>query len=726
MDIRRVLRAGWLILAVSSAIELLTLPGEIQSWQWRAIGIIFVVLALIFILDRTTNSLWSFTPMPATLLALPIIFADSSSEPWIAYGLIIISTVLHTTLIGDYRVALFLIYALVVLQYTVAKLNLPSISDNQDNLLLAGYFSIAWTLIVGIGAIFIRRAYLNYSDAIENSVKKIGEIQLKESAKISELNFKDHLNSQLHGTILNTLMAIKNSPLLLENQNEIAKYLSNDLILLENQPQTLNTFLQELIEAEATSPYLRPLEINFNLDLNSDLEPLIYEVIKELLRELILNIKKHTKATKCEIKIHILNSFVGAEVSSHLIERSISIQVSDNSPAVSQTINDSLILDFRSESIARLLKRVEGEVIQSWDSSRYLQEIQFVIPERYETYLEKIKNLRRESIKYLSKGYIFLSLFFSVITFPAYLYLGIDSKVAAIYLVQILLIAGSFVFKQFEFQLAALGSIIAISIFPLLATTTTLVCQDLQYLPWIFNSLLGSVFYVTLVTKSSLFKWLPILLFLISNLTIQRQLPAGCENLLDGSIPGIFLIFVISVGFAIARSKGKVSDENFIAKATGTYGLIQAAKNLVVSERAYVVNHLQNFVSNINSITIPKDELRKQIDSLILFLRTFLLTSEYFDSPLIYQVYRYSIIRNEKGVSTTLEIVADNFDTGVSPKEIDEVFKRVRELTDGMPATINIRNSEQIIVKILVKSEHEIKPLAFQKANLSIQLLKDS
>jgi type II secretory pathway component GspD/PulD (secretin) len=77
-------------------------------------------------------------------------------------------------------------------------------------------------------------------------------------------------------------------------------------------------------------------------------------------------------------------------------------------------------------------------------------------------------------------------------------------------------------------------------------------------------------------------------------------------------------------------------------------------------------------------------------------------------------------------VATTLEILADNFDTGVAPKDIEEVFKRVTELTVGTPVTIDIRNSDQITVKILAKSDHEIKPLAFHKANLSIQLLKDS
>jgi hypothetical protein len=726
MDVRRVLRAGWFILAVSSALEILTLPGRIQSWQWSAVGIIFAALTLIYILDRTTHALWSFALMPFTLLILPITFADASSEPWLSYGLIIICTVVHTTVIEDYRIALVVVYVLTILQYTVAKLNLSSISDNEDNLLLGGYFSISWTLVVGIGAMFIRRAYLNYSDAIEDSVLKVRQMQERESRTISELNIKDHLNSQLHGTVLNTLIAIKNSQELMRDQKVIARYLNSDLMLLQKEPELSNLTLAEFMREEVNFLHQRPLDITFNFNLASDLDPLIYEVIKELLREVILNIKKHSKATTCQIEIDMSTSDLGLLINTSVMERHIVIRVMDNSPEKLNQSDDSVNLDFRSESVSRLLKRVDGKIIQSWDSNHYLQEIEFASPEKYESHLDRIKTLRQESIKYLSKGYIFLSLFYSLITFPAFIYLEINSLVATLYFAQILLVGGSFVFKKYEFELAAMGSLIAISIFPLLATTAPLVCQDLQYLPWIFNSLLGSVFYVTLVTKSNWLKWVPIFLFLVSNLNIQRQLPAGCKNLLDGSIPGIILILVISIGFAIARKRSRVSQENLIASAMSAYGFVQNTKDLVRTEREYVVSHLKDFVALIESKNMRTEVLRQRVESLILFLRTYLLTSEYFESPLIFQIYRYSIKRNEKGISTFLDITTNQFETGLSRGEIEAVFKQIQDLTRNVPVVVQVSSSDLILVNVLAQTDRAIKPLLFQKENLRIQLLKDS
>jgi hypothetical protein len=271
-----------------------------------------------------------------------------------------------------------------------------------------------------------------------------------------------------------------------------------------------------------------------------------------------------------------------------------------------------------------------------------------------------------------------------------------------------------------------MGSLIAISIFPLLATTAPLVCQDLQYLPWIFNSLLGSVFYVTLVTKSNWLKWLPIFLFLVSNLSIQSQLPQGCKNLLDGSIPGIVLILVISIGFAIARKRSRVSQENFIATAMSAYGLVQNTKDLVRTEREYVISHLKAFVALIDSKKIRTDALRRRIESLILFLRTFLLTSEYFDSPLIFYIYKFAIKRNEKGIATYLEISTSQFETRLPRREIESVFNQIQVLTKNIPVVIQVSSSDVILVNVLAQTDRAIKPLVFQNENLRIQLLKDS
>jgi hypothetical protein len=215
-------------------------------------------------------------------------------------------------------------------------------------------------------------------------------------------------------------------------------------------------------------------------------------------------------------------------------------------------------------------------------------------------------------------------------------------------------------------------------------------------------------------------------LFLVSNLNIQRQLPAGCKNLLDGSIPGIILILVISIGFAVARKRSRVSQENFIASAMSAYGFVQNTKDLVRTEREYVVSHLKDFVALIESKKMRTDVLRQRVESLILFLRTYLLTSEYFESPLIFQIYRYSIKRNEKGISTFLDITTNQFETGLPRGEIEAVFKQIQDLTRNVPVVVQVSSSDLILVNVLAQTDRAIKPLLFQKENLRIQLLKDS
>lgn len=726
LDIRRVLRVGWLILATSTAASILSLTGERKEWQWQATLIILVVACICIAIDVFSKSIWAYLLMPITLLVLPIIYASSSSEPWIAYGLIVIPAVLHTTITNDYRIAIVIIYCLTLLQYTVSKLELKSLTDNVDNQLLSSYFSTSWTLIVGVGAIIIRRAYLNYYDAIEDSVKKIIELEIDESKKIKELNQRDHLNSQLHGTVLNTLIALKNSPKLLEDQKEMARFLSKDLLTLENARPEIWLELEHLTEDDSNSPIHRPLEIDFHTNIGEELEPLIYEVIKELLRELILNVKKHTNATNCTIEIDILQTPLTGSMTTSVTERVISIKMTDNSPFMDQIEKHTESIGFVSDSISRILKRVNGEVVQSNDTSTLTQIITFTYPESPDTYLGHIKTLRRESIKYLSKGYILLSLFYSVVTLPAFLYIGIDRSVASLYFLQIILISSSFVFKGLELQLSALGSLVAILIFPLLATKQPLLCQELQYLPWIFNSLLGSVFYVTLITKSKWFKWLPILLFLIANLNIQSKLPTACEKILDGSIPGIILIAVISFGFAVARKRSNRREQNFIAKSVGIFTSIASTNSQVSVERQRVIDQLKAFVHQIETQELEPLVLQKKIENLILKLRSFLLTSEYFHSPLILEIYRYSVLRNDKDLKTILEITTSDFETAVSRREIERIFKQIDKLTEGLPVKVQISRMDDIHVDIWVDTARSITPTVIRKGDLRVQLLSDT
>lgn len=721
LDVRRVLRVGWLILALSNAVAILSLPGPTQRWQLTAVAIIVIVSAISLAIDLVKQTSAAYLLMPLTLLALPIIFGSVSQEPWVAYGLLIIPAVLYSTIFNDYRISLGLIYFLTVLQYTVSKLEVKSLSDNVDNQLLSSYFSTSWTLICGIGAILIRRAYLNFYDAIEDSVNKMLQLESRETQKFSELNLKDHLNSQLHGTILNTLIAIKNTPALIKNKKEVIEYLTEDLKRLNTEESTKESELLGFIDQDNSLAIHRPVEVQISLNMPGKIDPLIYQVIKEIVRETVLNIKKHSNATRCSIDIQMKRNPIADGLDLRITERVLVITTTDNSVLnESERDKDS----FHSESIARILRRVDGQISVSRIATGLSQKIVFTYPESYRTYLENIKKLRRESIAYLTKGYIFLSLFYSVISLPGFLLIGVNSKVALLYLIQIILIGLSFTFQRFEKQLSASGSLVAISIFPFLAFTQPLICTDLQYLPWIFNSLLGSVFYVTLVIDSKWLKWIPMFLFLFANLAIQNQLPTACEKLLDGSIPGIILIAMISLGFTISKNNTKRIEQNFIARSKGLFNSFEATSAEIERERSDVIGELKEFVDKLSQKPYLLTDIQREIEILIMKIRTFLLASEYFNSPVVLFVYRLAKERGKNGEATSLVINTNNFETGLSNRELKSIIDRVAEVTSGMSISIHLNRRGALTVDVFVDERHRFEPLIIRKNELVVQVLQ--
>ena len=715
------IKVGWLLIALSTATTILLIPGQMLSWQYQAVAIISGVCIIALAIDQKTQSLWSFVIVPVTLLILPIAFASQSQEPWIAYGLVIIPAIVNTTAIDDFRIAMAIIYSLILIQYVVSKLDYASISDNVDNQLLSSYFATSWSFIVGFGVIVIRRVYLKYYDQIEDSVEDIEKLHLQESLKISNLNLRDYLNTQLHGTVLNTLIAIKNSPDLLSNKDAVQKYLADDLLLLEKESQKSKADLELALRKDLEAPIYQGIDVSFDFAIESDLDPIIYDLIREIIRELLLNSKKHSDATEFSLLIETKSRSLNEEIRTSINVQEISISFEDNSPAQAQAKGEVHSPDFTSESIARLLRAVDGQISQASDGQKFTQEITFRIPERHNTFLDHIKTLRQESILYLSKGFILLTLLYAAVSFPGYLYLGIDNEVALLFFTQIVFLSASFKFKSLALPLASLGSIISISIFPVLAFKT-LQCEDIQYLPWVFNGILGSAFFVTLLVKSNYLKWAPIFLFLASNLVIQQKLPAACENLLDGSIPAIIVIFFIAIGFMIARTRSEQAHRLFISSSTSTYLEYERTTALVVQEREKMVSELKTFVSTLGKTNFSPKAIQQEIAKLILLLRGFLLTSEYFNWPVVYKIYQYSTGRNVRGLETYLEIRTNEFKCNITSRELERLFTLIESATAHKAVRIQVAEDEGLYIHIYIVGESDFKPQIMQRDRLRVEI----
>ena len=254
-DARRAARIVWVVITFSTIASLLGATERIEGWVLQAISIIVVACGISLALEFSTHNTASYFPTAIAHLALPVIFAEESTTPWVSYGLLVVAAVIYVVAMeNNYFVVISIIF-LTGLLYFVSSQNFTSISDNIDNTLLYGYFSGAWCLLVGNGALLIKIAYLKYSKAIEETISQIYQLQISEKSKLSQLNLRDFENSQLHGTVLNTLIAIRNAPNLIVNRTLVQDYLRRDLALLNADVVTPQINVQDLHRELSSLPF---------------------------------------------------------------------------------------------------------------------------------------------------------------------------------------------------------------------------------------------------------------------------------------------------------------------------------------------------------------------------------------------------------------------------------------------------------------------------------------
>ena len=723
-DARRAARFGWLFLTAVTIIAIAQTEKQIQSWQIKAISCLLLAAIFALVIERVTQSKASFIPLPLTHLGLPLYFAYETTKPWVSYGLITITTIVYIVALENTAVILTAIIALTLFQRFVASLNYPSISDNVDDALLGGYFSTSWCLVVGFGALLLKNSYLRYTTEIEKTVSKINELQLTEKAKLSQLNLRDFENSQLHGTILNTLIAIRNAPHLLHDKALITQYLRDDLAHLKSMSKSESLDSVDLLHDLSNLPLQREIELNLEIEEGIKLNGELKDLIREILRELVLNTKKHTNASVCSLKIYTVD-FVSHELVEHdLPDRKIVIEASDNSPEVSAIDSKQLLSGSRgSNSLARLIRNINGELEVTMDEERIIRRAVLPLPNQPEYYVKRVISLRAEAIKYIGFGYIRISFLFGLIALPGYLYLGLDRRTIALLLIHFIFTGGALLVKNRAEILAGLGAIIAVSIFPFMSQQD-LQCSQIQYLPWLFNSIIGSIFLISLFARNKFVRWIPAVIFYISCIEIANQLPDACRNLLDGSTPAIILICLIAVGISIARKRDVTSESKFLTEAQREFVRISTTRDLIIVERDSLIHEIEVFVSAVEQVE-DSDDFAAQINILILKIRAFLLSSEHFDNLLVQRIYYLVRRRLSENRLTYLEINTSIFPAPKEQSEIDGAIEEIENWGSDSPIKITFSREEDLLLSVSLeadqtseesKSGHHKENLAFHFA----------
>ena len=696
-DARRAARIVWALLTLTQAISLIRQGPQLRSWQVIAISLYAASLALSLFFEYTTQSTLSFLPSLAAHQFLPIIFGNNSQSPWVSYGLITVVSIVYLNVIDNSKVVVTGVLGLVGLLYLVSKLNLGAISDNVDNSLLNGYFSTSWCLIVGIGALVIKQSYLKYSNAIESTISKIYQLQTLEKAKLTQLNLRDFENSQLHGTILNTLIAVRNAPHLIANRVLVSEYLHKDLALLRQDSDQGRLNTASLLSDISSLPFQREMQVTLEVEPHLNLTPELETLIREILREMVLNTKKHTSASSCHIKIFAVEYMSNELVDGDLLDRNIVIESIDNSPVFSEVSPEMLEEESKkSVSLARLIRNVQGSLEIFAEDSLVTRRAILPMPSDGKHYVDRIIKLRSEAIKFVGIGYISLSFFFGTIAFPGYLYLGISREVTYLLLAHFLFTGTALIFRRKSAILAGLGAACAIATFPILSLGQNS-CSDIQYLPWLFNSIIGSVFLSSMLINHRILRWIPALVFYIASNQISAQLPPACSHLLDGSTPGIVLISLVAIGISYARKRDLTYEERFISSAQKEFARIDTFYDTVISEREKLIARIEQFADSLDEGQSNQD-LTEEISTLILEIRAFLLLSEYLDEPLVQALHTFIQARFESGYRTHLEINCSEFPFSIKEKEMARAIKEMKKWAQSRTIRIALSRTEDLLI----------------------------
>jgi hypothetical protein len=702
-DARRASRIVWVVIALSTIVSLLQNPDKSKSWIYLAITIIVLATACSLILEFTTQSTASYIPSVTAHLALPVIFSNNGSTAWVSYGLLSVAVIIYMVSFENIYLIAISIPTLTFLNYFVSSQNYVSISDNVDNTLLYGYFSGAWCLIVGFGAFLIKVAYLKYSKAIEETISQIYQIQISEKSKLSQLNLRDFENSQLHGTILNTLIAIRNAPSLLGNRALVSDYLKRDLAVL-NSAEKIPGLTVEALERELSHlPFQRDVKVTIEIEDNLDLTEELQNLVRETSRELILNTKKHSSATSCTLKIYTVEFTSNEYVKDELLFKNIVVEAIDNSPEHSETSVDQLVIDSKSsESLKRLIRNIDGSIDVTSLSEAISRKVILPIPSEPQYYVKRILQLRNEAIRFIGIGYIRLSFIFGIIAFPGYLYLGVNKEVVLLLTAHFIFTGSALIFQKYSTWLAIAGALVAISIFPIMSFQSYQ-CGELQYLPWLFNSIIGSIFLSSMLIRRRFIRWIPTIIFYFGCLTISSKLPQECKNLLAGSTPGIILISFIALGITYARKRDLTYEERFITNAQKEFARLESLRGKVILERRELISKLDQFSHSIEDASGNVD-LLSEINRLILKIRAFLLLSEYLDNPLIDSLYIFIKERFAQGYLTHLEINCTDFPTYIASSQAEQTTSQIAQWAQDREIRISISKYEDLVMQVSLEA----------------------
>ena len=628
--------------------------NPIRLWQF-----VFAVLAILGWISgykkiTEDGSSTAYFPIATVLLAAPIVSNLWATKPWTSYGLITIVFVVYATDLDNYWLIAFSGITALTLQIAVVEMDLKTITDRSDLALGNTYFASCWLISILISTLVIRKLFLGFANRIDADFEMKFKQHQSGLRRLRLLNLQDYLNLKLHGTVLNTLLVMKNRILNNQEISELLPILAREIADFEkSQDENLGSLSDQITRSFAFSSNRRT-KINFQIDQLSEFSKTKFSQIIEIVRESINNIERHTEATEITIVIKVS------------IKRALQITVFENSVLVQGGVEIEKALEDANSSVTlrRLIAAVEGEsrVYQDDVTGLLVHEIIVDLANKNDEINFPSGDSTGNSFDVISRNFVMASAIYGLLIF---LPLIVSNEIKApiyLYSSSIFLFLISVIRSRFSKFFASLASILGATVIPAFIWNEA-GCVDLTSLPWIFNGLLGPILGVSILKFSKgsyIAKWLPISVIILESFSTIWFLPTQCNQILQGSTPGLLVIAVAALLLGRARRSARKRYREIAQDYENSARNLEFASEELAQERRNIVNDLQIFQNKLASSSGDTSLLVNELQIQIERIRAFLLCSEYFDSSLIKEIYKLVKQRIVSGNQTKMEIFAEN------------------------------------------------------------------
>ena len=185
-------------------------------------------------------------------------------------------------------------------------------------------------------------------------------------------------------------------------------------------------------------------------------------------------------------------------------------------------------------------------------------------------------------------------------------------------------------------------------------------CSQIEFFPWIFNTILAGTFLAAIAAKGTFARWFPIAALTLESVLLPRLFPSECRTIFVGSLPAIPLIIFFAFALLNLRKKWVERDTLEVSELLENSGNQEKIDAQINSHFQYLISSLWDFAQ---AFDLKKGELylQKEVSLYIQRIRAFLIASEQYESALIRDLHRFIINRLSRGLSTKFALHGSNF-----------------------------------------------------------------